>query len=39
MGESKVGKTSLINRLKGHEYRENTIPTIGFDFAFADRKV
>lgn len=39
VGESKVGKTSLINRLKGQEYRENTVPTIGFDFAFADREV
>jgi small GTP-binding protein len=39
VGESKVGKTSLINRLKGEEYRENTISTIGYDFAFEDRTI
>jgi small GTP-binding protein len=38
-GESKVGKTSLINRLKGSEYRDNTIATIGYDFAFVDRDI
>lgn len=38
-GESKVGKTSLINRLKGSEYKDNTIATIGYDFAFVDRDI
>jgi len=37
IGESSVGKTSLINRLKGEAYKESTITTIGYDFAFEDR--
>ena len=37
IGESTVGKTSLIGRLKGEEYKEQTITTIGYDFAFQDR--
>ena len=39
VGESQVGKTSLINRLKGQEYKENTVATIGYDFAFEDRMI
>ena len=39
IGESTVGKTSLIGRLKGEEYKEQTITTIGYDFAFQDRVI
>ncbi len=39
VGESKVGKTSLINRLRGNEYKEDTVATIGYDFAFVDRVI
>lgn len=39
VGESKVGKTSLINRLRGNEYKEETVATIGYDFAFVDRVI
>ena len=39
IGESIVGKTSLIARLKGEDYKEHTITTIGYDFAFQDRVI
>ena len=31
LGDSSVGKTSIFQRLQGHKFRENTLPTVGID--------
>lgn len=32
IGESRIGKTSIVNRLSGNKFQENTISTVGIDF-------
>lgn len=32
IGESRVGKTSIVNRLNNNKFQENTISTVGIDF-------
>jgi GTPase SAR1 family protein len=39
VGSSTTGKTSLIKRLIGNPFLENTILTVGYDFCFYDRVV
>jgi GTPase SAR1 family protein len=34
-----VGKTSLIKRMLGNEFFQETVTTIGYDFSFSDRMV
>lgn len=39
VGSSMVGKTSLIKRMLGNEFFQETVTTIGYDFSFSDRVV
>lgn len=39
VGSSMTGKTSIIKRLRGHTFFEDTVTTIGYDFSFHDRVV
>ena len=39
VGSSMVGKTSLIKRMLGNEFFQETVTTIGYDFSFCDRTV
>lgn len=39
VGSSMTGKTSLIKRLMGNKFFEETVTTIGYDFSFHDRTV
>lgn len=32
LGESRVGKSSILRRLKTNQFTENTISTVGLDF-------
>ena len=39
VGSSTTGKTSLIKRLMGNQFFQETVTTIGYDFSFQDRIV
>lgn len=39
VGSSTTGKTSLIKRLMGDNFIQETVTTIGYDFSFQDRVV
>jgi GTPase SAR1 family protein len=32
IGESRIGKTSILKRLETNQFHENTISTVGLDF-------
>ena len=39
IGDSSVGKTSIVSRLRDNSFNENSKPTIGIDMLFLDRDV
>ena len=39
IGDSGVGKTSIVSRLRDNSFNENSKPTIGIDMLFLDRDV
>ena len=39
VGESSVGKTTMIHYITKGEFKSNTIPTIGVDFTYIDRDI
>lgn len=39
VGESSVGKTTILHMITKGEFNSNTIPTVGVDFTYIDREI